>query len=357
MRWTKAALLAAALAIGPWALAQPKLGPGAKAPGIKVARWFKGTPVTRFEPGKVYVVEFWATWCGPCRVSIPHLTELAHKFKGKVTFAGISVWERDPAYLEKVGKFVEEMGDKMDYNVAADDAEGTMAKTWMTAAGENGIPSAFVVDGKGQIVWIGHPMSDLEPTLNQVLAGSWNIAAYQAKRAKEQAAQEAQMRLNRQIGPLMQQRKYAQALKVLDDAIAKDKSLEKDYAMGRIAIMARFDEAQAQKYALTAASRFYKTEPMPLNQLAWLIVADDTQLKKPNYQVGLQIATMAAKASNNKDPDILDTLAMAQFKVGQRQLATKTQTTAVALAKKAGRPAASIAEMEQRLARFKKGGK
>jgi len=357
MKWTSALALAAVVALSACAVAQPKLGPGDKAPKMVVAKWFKGTPVANLETGKVYVVEFWATWCGPCRVSIPHLTELAKKYAGRVTFAGISVWERDPAYIEKVGKFVEEMGDKMDYSVAADDAEGTMAKTWMTAAGEQGIPSAFVVDGKGRIAWIGHPMSDLEPTLNKVLAGSWNLSAYKAKRAKEQAAEEAQMRLNRQIGPLMQQKKYAQALKVLDAAIAKDKSLEKGYAVGRFTILAKVNEAQAQAYALAVAKRFYKAEPMYLNQLAWFIVADDTQLKKPNHKIGLQLAGMAADASKRKDPDILDTLAVAQYKTGARAVATKTQQAAVALAKKMGRPAPSIAEMEQRLKKFQRGGK
>lgn len=355
MLWKRAALIGVALAMGPWALAQTTLGPGDKAPAIKVAKWYKGTPVTEFEPGKVYVVEFWATWCGPCRVSIPHLTELARKFQGKVTFAGISVWERDPQYLDKVGKFVEEMGDKMDYNVAADDADGTMAKTWMSAAGERGIPSAFVVDGKGQIAWIGHPMSDLEATLNKVLAGNWNIEAFKTKRNEERKAEEAQMALNRQISPLMRDGKFAEALKVLDAAIAKDKSLEQAYAMGRFTILARIDEAKAQQYALSVATRFYKNEPMALNQLAWFIVADDTQLKKPNPKIGLQIATMAADASKRNDPDILDTLAQAQYKAGDKAGALKTQQTAVAMARKAGRPAENVADMEQRLAKFKKG--
>jgi thiol-disulfide isomerase/thioredoxin len=71
---------------------RPRSRKVARHPPLKVAKWIKGKPVQRFEPGKVYVVEFWATWCGPCRRSIPHLTELAKKFKGKVTFIGVSIW-------------------------------------------------------------------------------------------------------------------------------------------------------------------------------------------------------------------------------------------------------------------------
>jgi thiol-disulfide isomerase/thioredoxin len=66
---------------------------------------------------QTYVVEFWATWCGPCRVSIPHLTELQKKFKTQgVTFIGVSDETED-----KVKPFVDKMGDKMDYTVAVDD--------------------------------------------------------------------------------------------------------------------------------------------------------------------------------------------------------------------------------------------
>jgi len=63
------------------------------AAALKISDWVKGKPVD-LAAGKgkqVYVIEFWATWCGPCRTSIPHLTELQKKFKDKgVTFVGVS---------------------------------------------------------------------------------------------------------------------------------------------------------------------------------------------------------------------------------------------------------------------------
>jgi thiol-disulfide isomerase/thioredoxin len=335
--------------------ASAALGPGDPAPPIKVAKWFKGTPVTAFEPGKVYVVEFWATWCGPCRQSIPHLTELAHKYQGKVTFAGVSVWERDADYLTKVGKFVEEMGDKMDYNVAADEQANTMAETWMAAAGENGIPCAFVVDGAGKIAWIGHPMADLGPTLDKVLAGTWNVDEFKTGREKQQKAEAAQEELNSQLGELVRQGKYAEALKVLDAAIAKDKGSEADYAFARFTLLSRVDEAKGQAYALKIAQTFYKDQPEALNQLAWTIVMPKTSLKKPNYKIGLQIAQMAASATKNSNPDILDTLAMAQYRNGQKAASIATQTRAVQLAKKQGANPQNLADMQARLKQFKAG--
>jgi thiol-disulfide isomerase/thioredoxin len=54
---------------------------GSKAPKLELKKFIKGESVKGFEKGKIYVVELWATWCGPCRTTIPHLTELQKKYK------------------------------------------------------------------------------------------------------------------------------------------------------------------------------------------------------------------------------------------------------------------------------------
>lgn len=139
----------------------PTLKVGSLAPKIEVARWVKGSPVHRFMKGHVYVVEFWATWCPPCKVSIPHLTELAKKYK-KVTFIGVSIAENNQ---NRVAPFVKMMGSKMEYHVALDKQHsptarvGYMAEHWMEAAGQEGIPTAFIVGKNGHIDWIGSPFS------------------------------------------------------------------------------------------------------------------------------------------------------------------------------------------------------
>lgn len=125
--------------------------------------WIKGEPTT-IAAGKVYVVEFWATWCPPCRESIPHLTQLQKQYKDQgVVFVGIS--NEDPATVKP---FVASMGDRMDYTVAVD-STGAVTNGYMIALGQGSIPTAFVVNAQGRVVWYGHPMDHIDKVLDIVL--------------------------------------------------------------------------------------------------------------------------------------------------------------------------------------------
>src|SRR5437868_10688794 len=86
--------------------AEATLKVGDPAPKLQVGKWVQGDPVKEFAKDKVYIVEFWATWCGPCRVSIPHLNEIHNKYKGKgLIVIGQDCWEQDE---DEVPKFVKQ---------------------------------------------------------------------------------------------------------------------------------------------------------------------------------------------------------------------------------------------------------
>lgn len=325
---------------------------GDTPPPIKVAKWIKGSPVNEFRKDHVYVVEFWATWCGPCRRSIPHLTELARKYKDKVTIIGVSVWERVP--VEEVEKFVRNMGEKMDYTVAADGSERTMAKTWMEAAQQRGVPTAFVI-AEGRIVWIGHPMAMDEP-LEQIVKGTFNWQEAARKRQEAEKREALIEEALQGVQKLVQQRKYGEAAAELDKFLEKHPEMRADMAFFRFNLLIRHDESQGYAYARQLLEGEAKDNPPLLNAIAWTIVAGgaDLQLKQPDYNLAVQIAERAAQLSKD-DPNILDTLAYAFFKKGEIAKAIETQRKAIALAEKDPQfDKEMLGEMRERLAQFEK---
>lgn len=165
----------------------PLLEPGSPAPAIEVRDWVKGKPIKALDAKKTYVVEFWATWCGPCIENIPHLTKIASENKD-VEVIGVSVFE--PNDKQQVQKFVKEMGDKMGYTVAYSGYDDKMAATWMLASKNTGIPTSFVVKGN-KLLWIGHPMA-LDSVLAKVKSGTLDIEAERAKNRKRVEADEAE---------------------------------------------------------------------------------------------------------------------------------------------------------------------
>lgn len=158
----------------------PTLNIGDPAPPLRVHDWIKGTPVKNFEKGQVYIVEFWATWCLPCIASMPHLSVLAREYKDKITILSINVKEKKTTSLKKVKAFVDSMGHRMEYNVAAQDSN-FMEVDWFQASREQGIPISFVVNAEGRLAWIGHP-KDLDKVLSHIVNNTWDINAEFANR-------------------------------------------------------------------------------------------------------------------------------------------------------------------------------
>jgi thiol-disulfide isomerase/thioredoxin len=161
----------------------PVVNIGDHAPLLQVHNWIKGTPVNVFEKGKIYVVEFWATWCRPCKAEMPHLSALARKYKNSVTVIGLDIHEAKTTTLNKIKTFVDSMGQQMDYSVAMGDSN-YITNDWLSATGQlyMGIPTAFIVDREGRIAWIGHPCYHFEDALSKIVNDSWDINESLAER-------------------------------------------------------------------------------------------------------------------------------------------------------------------------------
>ncbi|MCX6934939.1 MAG: TlpA disulfide reductase family protein [Verrucomicrobia bacterium] len=127
---------------------------GQALPKLSV-QWLEKKPET---DGRAMIVEFWATWCPPCRASIPHLNEIYAKYKDKgLQIVGITDEDR-----AKIKKFEKEV--PIEYAVGLD-ANGKYAKPF----GIQGIPHAVLVDKTGKIVWEGHPMSLKDSQIEELL--------------------------------------------------------------------------------------------------------------------------------------------------------------------------------------------
>jgi len=334
---------------------------GDKAPELTVSKFVKGEPVTGFEKGKIYVVEFWATWCGPCIENIPHLTELQKEHKD-IKVIGVSVWESDQA---KVEPFVEKMGEKMDYTVAMDDLgtpedgaagrnasmSGKMAQNWMAASGQNGIPAAFIVNGDGKIAWIGHPAT-MEKPLAEIMAGKWDLQKEAAAYRKGKEMEEKVRPLTRKIQQSLQGGDFEAALAGMDELIAMDAKFKSQYSMQKFMILLTQADQPEKAYALgyEMVDGMYNDNAQMLNQLAWTIVdPQGPEIKNRDLKLALKAAKRADDLTKHEDPAILDTLAKVYFDSGELGKALEIQEQAA----KAGEGTQFEGEINDRLKEYK----
>jgi thiol-disulfide isomerase/thioredoxin len=319
------------------ASAATTLNVGDPAPKLQTGKFVQGDAVTEFAPGKAYIVEFWATWCGPCKVSIPHLNEIHSKFKDQgLIVIGQDCWEQDES---KVVPFVKEMGEKMTYRIALDDKDGSkkgkMSDTWMTAAGRNGIPSAFVIDTTGHVAWIGHPMSLKPKIITDVLAGKFDGKEYAAAEEKEKSELDS---LKRKVQAAVKDKDWDKAAGALDE-VAKlaedDENLMNYVAMTRFSVFVGKKDFPAAFNQARQMGERTKDNALYQNLLALMLTTDES-VQHPD----LDLALTLSKRAVDKAPEpvskalYLDTLARVQFMKGNKDEAVNLEQKALELAAK-----------------------
>lgn len=328
---------------GPGAAGEPKPTPrtlnlGDTAPPLVIAKWVKGEPITQFEPGKVYIVQFWTTWCTPCHEVFPLYNEIVKKYPD-VAIVGVSFTDTKGESIEKVIPFVQQMGDRMNFRVAFDDDRKTIL-SYMDASGYKEIPTAYIVNQHGRIVWMGHPMDHMTEALDQVVANNYDLsAAIIADRRKTEMLERAKP-FEARLHEAYQKGDAKAAFELTDQLVSMDANYFGKYAAIKFSWLVTKSKnyPEAYKYTQWLLTGPFKDNSQALNRMAWMIM-DDPGVEQRDYEMALKLARRANEIQRAKDPDVMDTLARAYFEKGDVDKAIEWQGRAMDAAKPEARKA------------------
>ncbi len=135
---------------------------GKRAPDFFVERWVTAESDGR---GKVAVIDFWTTWCGPCVAAIPHMNELQEQFSSDVVCVGISDENQSKFYSGLKNRRLEASSFK--YALALD-SSGRMKNAFQI----KGIPHVAVISSDWVVRWQGHPSQLTPDVISKIIAGN-----------------------------------------------------------------------------------------------------------------------------------------------------------------------------------------
>ena len=327
---------------------------GSPAPELDIKHWIfdgegKYQHIKKFAEGKVYVVEFWATWCGPCVASMPHLASMQQQYAGK----GVQILSVSDEDLETIQEFLtrktpasqgetDEASDKPESKAQtfADlckvyclttDPDGSTGRDYMEAARQNGIPTSFIVGKDGKIEWIGHPMGLDEP-LKAVVSNKWD----RAKFAEELRVQQEMERTMQRISLAVRRNDHDQAITLIDQVTSKIKQVEKRLQLlnMKLQILVSKGDVAAATTHLTEVLKSLE-DPQLLNVFTWSVfeMSESTEVDKTILGVAATSAEKAAsKAEKELKGSLLDTAAHLRYKRGELDKAISLELDAAPLA-------------------------
>ena len=295
---------------------------GDVAPPLTIAEWVQGESTESLgkKKDKLHLVEFWAVWCPPCKMSIPRLTQLQKKYDKDLVIVGVTVPDNRGNNPDAIRKFCKDQGDEMAYAVAIDKSQST-SNAYMRSSNIMGIPFAFLVDREGRVAWMGSPLDpELDSVVGRVASGDYDV-----DRAKVDAI------VQKRLGEVLQAAQYGQPEMARDgllDILKIDPG--NDIAMEFLMNIQldTLDDAEGMRTWIRKHIDEHGDDMSVMTNLAFMLCSIP-MLADRSPDLALEAASRAYQSSKAKDPSAISVYAKAVYQLGDLEKAIALQEDAV----------------------------
>jgi thiol-disulfide isomerase/thioredoxin len=312
----------------PFGRTNPPIQPGARIAFPQLDAFVKGDARSAFEPGRLYVFDFFETTCSHCKEYAPLITRLAREFGAKgVEF--IAITPEDPekvrAWLAQPGKL-----DEVPYSVASDADRSAMA-TLQGGTYRSFNPRFFVVRD-GIVQWFGHPKL-AEAPLAAMVAGTWSPESVRAEMVTESLVARAKNYLDAAARECDASGDWTPMFAALDSVRTAIPERAGQYDAQRFVILIGLAGKPDEGYEYgRRIAREYAQDMVTQRSLARAVL-QSPYAKRRELDFGMECALAADALAKGEDARAADTVALAWFSKGDRAKAVEHGERAVRLEK------------------------
>jgi len=311
-----------------FARVNPPIQPGARVSFPSLAAWVKGTPITSFTPGKVYVFEFFSTSCSHCKEFAELITRLARTYGAQgAEFIAITDEEAPivKAWLEHPGKL-----NEVPYSVVSDPDRSAII-TLQNGTFRNFNPRFFVIKN-GIVQWFGHP-KDAEEPIAKVVAGTWDPETVRAAAITDSTVSRGKDLLDRVARECDKTGDWTPMFAALDAVRAAIPERAGQYDAQRFVIMIGLGDMPDAGYEFgRRIAKEYAQDMLTTRSLARAILSSP-YAKRRDIDFAMELAVTADTLAKGEDARAADTLGLAWFSKGNREKAIENAERAVKLEK------------------------
>jgi thiol-disulfide isomerase/thioredoxin len=311
-----------------FARVNPPIQPGARVSFPSLASWVKGTPITSFTPGKVYVFEFFSTSCSHCKEFAELITRLARTYGAQgAEFIAITDEEAPivKAWLALPGKL-----NEVPYSVVSDPDRSAMI-TLQNGTFRNFNPRFFVIKN-GIVQWFGHPKEAEEP-IAKVVAGTWDPETVRAAAITDSTVSRGKDLLDRVARECDKSGDWTPMFAALDAVRAVIPERAGQYDAQRFVIMIGLGDMPDAGYEFGRRIAKEYAQDMPTTRSLARAILNSPYAKRRDVDFAMELAVTADTLAKGEDARAADTLGLAWFSKGNREKAIENAERAVKLEK------------------------